>query len=118
MIMKAIIHLWNSACRDNLELLQYHYIVKEYNLFHTFNQKDIWLKETQNNFSFQLSVKFIMRSIEELAFNSLQDEFKNVTTETKWEIFRNLESFDHFSFNDDLEYEFDLLKTRVRSKSK
>lgn len=118
MLMKAIIHLWNKACIDNSELLQYHYLVKEYNLFHTFNHKDIWLKETQNDFSFQLSVKFIMRSIEELAFNSLQDEFKNITTEDKWEIFRNLQSFDHFSYNEDLEYEFDLLKTRVRSEGK
>ena len=114
-LLKRCINFWHNAYKNKPEVLQYIYILTEFKVFHGSNDKTILKKENNNLFNLQINIKAIFTPLEELAFDFLQDKYKNVIEDEKWVKFKELNSFIYFSYDPLFEAEFSSMKTLIRS---
>ena len=114
-LLKRCINFWHNAYQNKPEVLQYIYIITEFKVFHGSNDKTILKKENNNLFNLQINIKAIFTPLEELAFDFLQDKYKNVIEDEKWRKFKELNSFFYFSYDPLFEAEFSSMKTLIRS---
>ena len=114
-LLKMMITFWNNVSIEKPEILEYTYIISGFDIFHSNDYKEIWNKNSKNYFNFELNVKGTFTPIEELVFTSLQEKYQKFQKD-KWNNFKKLKSFIHFTYDPLFSNEFHKLKLLITNK--